>query len=312
MVLLLTALVLALAALVLLVPSSARNANALAGNIVYDSIPSPQPANIPSVGYEATSTSEFGGQIGLAGTARINPTVTVLMSSWACENGAWTSGCVTTEGATFTHPVTLNIYAVNPDDTVGALLASSTDTFTMPYRPSSGDCASATQWYDEESDACVTGYAFPISFTFTGVTLPDEVIVGVAYNTSHHGVAPLGTATACYGTPAGCPYDSLNVGTSPAATVGTPLPTADDVYLDSTWTDAYCDSALGTGSFRLDAGCWGGYLPALQVSAEYLSPVDKNECKKNGWQGYADLGFKNQGQCVSWVEHNVLLHGKQN
>ncbi|PIR38316.1 MAG: hypothetical protein COV34_01775 [Candidatus Zambryskibacteria bacterium CG10_big_fil_rev_8_21_14_0_10_42_12] len=30
-------------------------------------------------------------------------------------------------------------------------------------------------------------------------------------------------------------------------------------------------------------------------------PEDKDDCKKGGWQNYPDLGFKNQGQCVSYV-----------
>ncbi|MBI2356982.1 hypothetical protein HYV12_02965 [Candidatus Dojkabacteria bacterium] len=46
------------------------------------------------------------------------------------------------------------------------------------------------------------------------------------------------------------------------------MPTAMDAYLNSTWGGAYCDSNLGTGTFRLDAGCWGGYLPAFRVEAE--------------------------------------------
>ena len=59
------------------------------GAIVYDNIASPQPGNVPSVGYEATSAAEFGGQIQLGGTARQNPTVTVLLSSWGCQAGHW-------------------------------------------------------------------------------------------------------------------------------------------------------------------------------------------------------------------------------
>ena len=90
-----------------------------ASNVVYNSIPSPQPANVASIGYEATSTSEFGGQVQLASAERIDPTVTVLMSSWACENGSWTNNggeCTTTPGSTFTHDITLNVYNVSGDD----------------------------------------------------------------------------------------------------------------------------------------------------------------------------------------------------
>lgn len=33
-------------------------------------------------------------------------------------------------------------------------------------------------------------------------------------------------------------------------------------------------------------------------------PQSKDECKKGGWATFTDVGFKNQGDCVSWVNHN--------
>jgi hypothetical protein len=30
-------------------------------------------------------------------------------------------------------------------------------------------------------------------------------------------------------------------------------------------------------------------------------PADKDDCKKGGWRTYTSLAFKNQGDCVSWV-----------
>ncbi len=250
-------------------------AGASSPSLVYDNIPSPVPGNIPSVGYEATSTSEFGGQIQLAGTARTNPTVKVLMSSWACKSGTWNAGnCITNPGSTFTHPVTLNVYEVSPDNSPGALITSETKTFTMPYRPTADDgtnCntahSTAGEWWDGHS--CYNGKAFDISFDLdSDITLPNNVILGVAYNTSDYGQSKLGDATACHATPQGCPYDSLNVGTSPTPTVGSAKPTVNDAYQNSSWTGAYCDSgASGINTFRLDTGCWTGYQPAFEVSA---------------------------------------------
>lgn len=252
----------------IIIPASA---GAKSVHVVYDSIPSPQPGNVPSVGFEATSTSEFGGQVGLDGSERKNPVVSVLMSSWACKSGTWVDkNCITNPGSTFSHPVTLNVYNVNPDNTPGSLITSVTQTFEMPYRPTVDDgtfCSgsNAGKWWDGSN--CNNGKAFTISFKLNGVTLPDEVVLGVAYNTSHHGYAPLGDSAACNSTPQGCPYDSLNVGTAPSPTVGNALPTEDDVYLNSTWAGNYCDGGLGTGTFRLDAGCWTGYIPAFRVEA---------------------------------------------
>ena len=102
-------------------PSSAAPAS------VYDNLPSRSVGNVPSWGYEAESVSEFGGQIQLAGTQRTDLQLTVLMSSWGCESGTWFAGnCATTPGASFSEPITMNVYAVNADDSVGALVTSMT------------------------------------------------------------------------------------------------------------------------------------------------------------------------------------------
>jgi hypothetical protein len=269
---------------------------------VYNNIPDPTPANVPSVGFEATSTSEFGGQLGFASNERTNPNVTVLMSSWACQTGGWsTRDCVTTPGATFTHPVTLNVYAVGADNEPGALLATQTQTFTMPYRPSTDPtCADGTGWRAVDG-TCYNGKAFPITFSLTGTTLPDKAIVSVAYDTAHYGAHPLNVTG---------PYDSLNVGTNPAPSVGTALPTVADAYLNSSAATSYCPTSdvgpVQTGTFRLDSGCWAGYLPAFKVTAGQAGPTvptDKDQCKKDGWKAFGNM-FKNQGQCVSYTNHN--------
>ncbi len=39
------------------------------------------------------------------------------------------------------------------------------------------------------------------------------------------------------------------------------------------------------------------------------SPTSKDQCKHGGWKSFTSPSFKNQGQCVSWVEHHVLNHG---
>jgi hypothetical protein len=93
-----------------------------------------------------------------------------------------------------------------------------------------------------------------------GVVLPKPAIVAVAYNTSDFGAEPQRSIA-----PGGGPYDSLNVALTGTASVGS-QPQPEDAYLDSTWNGAYCDSgAGGTGSFRLDSGCWGGFQPLITV-----------------------------------------------
>lgn len=250
---------------VLVVGFALTSSSVLATNsVIYSNIAS-FPSNVPSLGVEAYSMPEIGSQIQLVGTNRTNPRVTILMSSWACQEGSWyESTCATSIDATFTHPITLNVYNVGIDNAPGTLITSVTQTFTMPYRPST-DITNCTggRWFD--GTACFNGKAFVIMFNLSGVNLPERVIVGVAYNTTHHGYAPVG------GT--GGPYDSLNVGLTGNPTVGNVLPTANDLYQNSSHGGFYCDNGLvgGTGTFRLDAGCWTGYMPGIMVDLPKVS-----------------------------------------
>jgi hypothetical protein len=274
-----------------------------APTVIYNNIPSPQPGNMPSQAFEAQSASEFGGQVSFAGAARLNPKVTVLMSSWGCQAGHWFSGdCSTTPGATFSEPVTLNVYNVGAGNTVGTKIGTVTQTFQIPYRPSASPTCGDGRWSDGTD--CFNGYATPISFNVSGLTLPNNAIISVAYNTTHFGYAPIGEGAACYTSAGGCGYDSLNVALTYPPTVGT-VPNPSDAYLNSSWSGAYCDNGVsGTGSFRLDSGCWTGYQPAFKVEVNSASAAD--ECKNNGWKSMTNPGpFKNQGDCVSYFATNA-------
>ncbi len=264
----------------LLVVSASASAS---GTLVYDNVPSPLPGNLASIGYEATSTSEYGGEVSLVGTARKNPKVTVIMSAWGCEEGGVYSGetCQRPkEKKKFKWPLTLNVYSVGAGNTVGTKLATVTHTFGMPYRPSSSKaCTEAGDegaWEDlaqpgaEVIEKCFHGISFPVKFHLSGVTLPSEVIVSVAYNTSAHGEKPVGTQP-CDSTAAGCYYDSLNVGiTEPsekALTVGS-QPT-ETQYVNSTWPEMYCGKSESLGTFTgVDCPTWyEGDQPAIQIEA---------------------------------------------
>jgi hypothetical protein len=285
----------------------AAPAGASGTTVVYDSTVSPLPGNFPSLGFEATQTSEFGNQVSLSGAANDLNNVVVTMSSWGCQSGAWGNGygtanaCVTTPGATFQEPITLNIYSVGANNSVGSLLATDTQTFAIPYRPSSSDpslysadgcTSSGGQWYDSTDNTCYNGLATNITFDLSAqnVVLPSNVIYGIAYNTSDYGAAPYGDATACHATTAGCGYDSLNVALTQDPTnvsVGSD-PNPGTVYWNTQTAADYCDDgAGGTGTFRMDGAantstCWDGgantgwavsgtgspyYVPAVQFNA---------------------------------------------
>ncbi len=274
-----------------LAPSSAAAAG---GTTVYGSIPATLPGNVPSVGYEATSTSELGDLVQVGPGPRHLTTVDVVLSSWGCEDGSWVGGdCATTPGATFSHALTLNVYEVGPGNTVGSLIASKPSTFDIPYRPSAdiANCGDGRWW---DGSACYNGFAVPVTWDFSGdgITLPSQVIWTVAYNTTNHGAAPIGTGAACYTEPGGCGYDSLNVGveTFPGAPFAGIDVDPDGAFLSSTWGGAYCDDGVGgTGFLREDtaAGCWTDYKPlaAIHTDASTLTQgtVVVEPGNMNGW-----------------------------
>lgn len=243
-------------------------------SVVYDNLPSSKPGNVVSEAFEATQTSEFGGAVHLVSAGHKGAWVTVGMSSWGCQTGNWsTNSCRTTAGAKFSWPITLNVYELGAEGAVGSLVTTKTETFEMPYRPSeSAKCTgeAAGAWYDGRSKECFHGKYFTIHFALGKVTLPTDAIVSVSYNTSNYGLEPQ-YPKACNATTAGCPYDSLNVGlTEPGAetpSIGSD-PRPADAYQNTQYGPFYCDGgAGGTGTFRLDAGCWGGYQPLLQVKS---------------------------------------------
>jgi len=273
-----------------------------ASNVLYNSM-IPSPGNVVSESFEATETAQFGNEITLTRSARAG-TVVVTMSSWGCQSGGWsTDDCVTTPGSKFTEPITLNIFqapATNPTtqpDTVGsglpgAVIASVTKTFSIPYRPSANHTkcigAEAGAWFDVKNGQCFNGFATNITFNLSSlhVTLPQTFVFGIAYNTSDYGAAPFGDSTACHATSEGCGYDSLNVGLSSDPdnlNVGS-NPYSGYVWQNTNYAPYYCDyngvsSPAGTGVFRIDSpstpACWGvdtsteapWYMPAVEFNA---------------------------------------------
>jgi hypothetical protein len=240
---------------------------------VFNSLPAQLPGNVASVGFEATQTDALGDQIRLAPGKRKLEKVKIVMSSWACEAGSWTAGCDTTAGATFDESITLTLYRANAGnpDLPGSVIATRKRKFAIPFRPSADatNCsASPTGWYSPKDDACFNGKAFNIVFTFPGIHLPDELVYGISYNTSTSGNQPHGTARPCYGTPEGCPDDSLNIGTS----TGLPV-RGTDVYPDGVFTDQQTGGDCTTDAtvpdeFSLDACDWAGFNPLVRFVVE--------------------------------------------
>jgi hypothetical protein len=262
-------------AMVAVVGVFAMTAVAANATVVYDNLPSTLPKDLPSLGFAATQTAQFGGEVAFGGTSRKNPSVIVAMSSWACQSGSGAT-CKTSGKATFSVPITLSIYNVGAEGAVGSLVGSVTETFAIPYRPSAkrGCPLSTAEDVQGWGSACDYGKLHKIKFHLSSVTLPAEAIVAVSYNTENYGSAPTGVAG---------PYNSLNVAvnasysynettqqyeTDPVAppSVGSdPLP--EDVFINSQYSAMYCGNASATGSFGDSGACWHYEQPAIEVTA---------------------------------------------
>jgi hypothetical protein len=258
-------------------------------SVIYSSlVASPLPGNLPSEGPEAYAFNEFGNEVSFAtGTNRQLTNVVLEMSSWGCVNGHWfSSDCVTPAGSTFQEPITLNIY--NPPSSLrpnvpGTLIKSVTQTFSIPYRPSTSAKCTNGRWWDSSAKTCYNGLATNVTFNLGGVLVPNTVVYGVVYNTSDIGPAPYGSGAACVSSSGGCGYDSLNIAFSVDPNnviVGTDSHRG-TVWQNSPYGGQYCDGGTGgLGTFRLDspggASCWGigtnpadppYYVPAIQFKA---------------------------------------------
>ncbi|MBV8053946.1 MAG: hypothetical protein JO071_01760 [Deltaproteobacteria bacterium] len=198
------------------------------GTVIFNSIPSPLPGNVDSEGPEAYSFHELGDGIAFpTGTGGVLTTIKVVLASWECVSGNWyTAGtCLTNPPhATFSQPITMNIYQVDESNQAqpkaGAMIGSVTSTFQIPYRPSSNTtrCPDGQRWYDPADGNCYHGLAVPLTFDFSRqhISLPSEIVVGVAFNTETAGPTPLGPKSCdspTFNNNADCPYDSLNIST---------------------------------------------------------------------------------------------------
>jgi hypothetical protein len=224
----------------------------------FNTIPEALADNYPSQPYQAQQTAEFGDHIQFAGTARNLSSVAVTMSSWAKHSDY---PLMPAEG--FIHPLTLNIYNVDKSGAtpaLGTLIKSVTQDFVMQWRPEADStCPGGTAWR-ASNGTCYNGFAFNIVFDLSneGITLPDEIIYGVAFNTQTWGYAPIGASG---------PYNSLNFALNNISGPSTGTDMEPDAVFWNTKTAAwYSDGgAGGTGTFRRDTG-WTGYVPAVRFS----------------------------------------------
>ncbi len=224
--------------------------------VIYDNIPSALPPNLPSLGYEATSTAEFGGMIQFSGD---NPSyalssATVAMSDWALAS------TYSSTSTGFSIPLTLNLYNVGASNTVGSLISSQTVDAYIPWRPEASGTTGCMTGYIGSDGSCYNGSLSLVTFDLAGITAPASIIYGLAFNTTDHGASPTGIPG---------PNESLNFGLSGTDPSSGSLPLPGTAYWNTSYGGFYADGGTGgTGTLRQDDGTdWSQYAGAIEFTS---------------------------------------------
>ena len=242
------------------VPPSPTPSPAPGTAVVYDSLPGVLPPNMPSQPFQAQQTFEFGDYVHLGGSIRALRTVSFVMSDWALA-----ADYPALPSTGWAYPLTCNIYAVIPGvpaNHLGALLGSLSQSFVMPWRPAEDPAAPllyGKHGWTASNGLFYNGFAFKVTFDMTSLelTLPDQVIIGIAYNTQTYGAIPTGLNG---------PYNSLNVGVEGIATVGRD-DDPDRVFWNTITAAWYADQgAAGIGIFREDTN-WAAAFAVPSLSS---------------------------------------------
>lgn len=290
------------------VSGAGASADNQTSSVLYSSLVSPYSAtNSPNDSYSATNlpnewwsfsfggnnATQFGDKINLASQSSLG-SATVILDSQACQTGSGTS-CVTTDPrATFPVSITFTIYEPGASSgTVGAVLASETQTFNVPYRPSANSiaCPAGTpsifpgpppldggEWFNPATGTCYYGKTYAATFKhFTSHShgLPTTVVYGVSYSASSSLAASslnvlLSTESASGAVTVGSDTDPGNLfladtaagTTSPEITCTTPVGTSFAEY----------NTAVGAGGCGTDTqqGPGAPYEPIAFVPAVEL------------------------------------------
>jgi hypothetical protein len=200
--------------------------------------------------YWAAQATEFGGKVGLAGTARQAHSATVQMRTGSNASGAQ-AGNVT---------MSLNFYSINNDGSVGSLLGSKTQTFATPA--STGPSSNSWQWRPY----------FDCTFDLSslGLTLPDQVYYGLAFDANQNSVAnSLNFSLWNYGAdPGGYVFNGYNYwygDATPRLVDGPQVKTGTDLMM-GLWGRYYDGGAGYTGNLWT-SDYYYGMTPNISISA---------------------------------------------
>ena len=130
-----------------------------------------------SLDYENYDSGGFGGMVEFGSTSKhALMGLTTQLDVFTCEHGVYSlENCVTLKPKKkFPMQWTANVYAVGPGNTVGSLIATSTATFKLNYRPTTNvGCPSTEEGRGFGVNCDVGGYLQTVRFKhFTPSTAP--------------------------------------------------------------------------------------------------------------------------------------------
>ena len=264
-------------------------------DLVYNNIPDPLPVSLPSLGYEAEQTVAFGGLIGLTSASSLT-SATLYMDTWAplsdlagyATYQANQAGNFDANG--YQWPLTLSLYNVTgtgASTAAGSLITSVTQTFTIPWRPPTDPVNCTGGRYQGPDGNCYHGFGFEVKFDLSGVSVPDNLIYSLSFNTADYGDSPVGYAG---------PYNSLNFG---VATTGAGVPSVGtDPLPGSVFWNTTNASWFGTaGSLALDnqdTANWGAGQGTWYEGALALDAAPEPAAFGFGAMGIAAVALMNR------------------
>ncbi len=199
----------------------------------------------------------FGGMVEFSHRPGAIKNLTAEVDSFTCEHGIYSlENCFTARASKkFAYELTADIYEVKAGDEPGTLVASSTATFKIPYRPTTNvNCPSTPEGKGFGVNCDVGGYLATVEFKHflpVSAVLPEKAIIELTDTPTDNpsDVVNIGMQTA---------YKEWNGEFVPEAPLedGNPL-----IGHDPLPEDAYVRGALSEGS-------WAGYQPVLQVVAK--------------------------------------------
>jgi hypothetical protein len=198
----------------------------------------------------------FGGIVEFSHRPGVLKSLTAQVDSFTCEHGVYQlENCFTARpGKKFSYELTANVYEVGAGDKLGTLVATSTERFKIPFRPTTNtECPPTPEGKGFGVNCDVGGYLATVTFKhfLPAAVLPEQAIVTFTDTGSDS------------------PSDVVNIGmqTSYKEWDGEFVPQPPlDGGVPSVGTDPLPEDAIVRG--ELAPGGWAGYQPAFQVTAK--------------------------------------------